>query len=728
MMRSFGPLLLIANCLVVCAAAQTAEPESRKAVHSALASQESWLGQGANADRWREFLDTAELQRQVAQGAAADPVVLSQILGKYSAGLSGLENPRFAAVRRALAAWLDTFPRIELGQLAERFASAEDQFVPTTEADVERARKALADAATRLDAYLSPGGENGSKWKDYLEWHALEEQIAAGAKADPAVLARLLRNYRNGYVGLEMRVFSDVAAALETYSDRVQSARVADAQAEYAQARKVIGDRLRKYLESPSGEGYEDLSEVVGFFERRRHARGLLSEIRRHFGHANLFVRVSERIVSAAMAEPVYEVTPLNDSILGTSIHGTGVTTGAVRIDLVPSDQYAVFDAVFEGQTRSRTVGVNGPAIIHTAACTNFSALQPIYLDAGGLATLSADAHAQTNSTTLGIGSTKGRLVGGIVRRVATKRVAKSKGEAEWIGARHAEKLLIPRLEERVAESILKANQTYRERFRYALARRHALPAVLDFRSSHNALLIDWLQQGPGWLGAPSRGPALRRDADISVRLHETMINNLTQSALAGVRLDEAEMQRLTKEIYGEVPRQFASSEGEQPWSITFARRRPITVRFDDDHVTITIRGSRYTSGETAYQAMNVTTVYRVERTGDQVSLVRQGEIDVLPPDFKPGDKLSLKETSLRQLLIRRFGKIFEDRYDLAQVPMTGRLADAGELAVLEFSPQDGWMATSWLLVPKGSGKAPAPAAAASPFTGVIGLALGLPR
>ena len=117
--------------------------------------------------------------------------------------------------------------------------------------------------------------------------------------------------------------------------------------------------------------------------------------------------------------------------------------------------------------------------------------------------------------------------------------------------------------------------------------------------------------------------------------------------------------------------------EDGKPWAITFAPRQPISVSFADDGFKITIRGVKYYKGNDAYPAMNVSAVYKIEKSPKGFKAVRQGEIEVIPPGFVPGSgqQIDAQRTIIRKLLKQRFAKVFEPEFlgEGSNCPASGR-------------------------------------------------------
>jgi len=173
------------------------------------------------------------------------------------------------------------------------------------------------------------------------------------------------------------------------------------------------------------------------------------------------------------------------------------------------------------------------------------------------------------------------------------------------------------------------------------------------------------------------------------------MVNNLCDGLLGGRTLTEEELQQKVIDLRGELPEALESDPDRDPWSITFARSQPVTVKFGDGQIEVTIRGQRYTSGDRDFRAMNVTAVYKFEIDGPGIKLTRQGDLTIVPPG-KPR-ALSGREITLKTLLEKRFGKLFEPEVKYEGLILPGRWREAGILDLKQITAAGGWMALAWI-------------------------------
>jgi hypothetical protein len=168
---------------------------------------------------------------------------------------------------------------------------------------------------------------------------------------------------------------------------------------------------------------------------------------------------------------------------------------------------------------------------------------------------------------------------------------------------------------------------------------------------------------------------------------------------LAGRTITQEFVEEQLKERDGELPESLTSDPDQPPWSITFAKRKPVEINASNGRIKLTVRGSRYTSGDREFPAMDISVAYRIETNANTIRLVRDGEVQIYPPGFIPGGekKLSVSETSLRRILQKRFGKVFKENVTVDPLELPDQLAAAGPLPMEQFEARkDGWMAIGW--------------------------------
>ena len=691
-MRTQTRIFAVATIVfIICASfaqALTAKPVDT--VRDTLASLDKWLGTGATAEGWSSYLQLPVLREQLESGDEAEVAKLQTVEKQLGSDAAGLDRPRFVALREALQQWIAQLEIVQAPSLSEAVLKAEDQFRPITDEDVAQSKAALEAAAQKLGAYLT--GSNGAAWKEYLQWSDLQEQL----KAESPNLEKLADVYRKltaNQVGLEMPVFANVADAIERYVNDL-AARDENFQSQFAAQLKGLSESLAKYADDPSEDTAAAIGGQLGWLDSRRQVPTLVRAIRDKLSRPNLQVVASERLVGAGIEQPVDEVTPVRDYILGTSISGNGHLSGKITVELVPSEDSAKLDTLLAGVVSSRTVGQNGPATIYSNGATAIAGRKRIVIDDKGFASYPATAAANTNTTVTGIGGS------GLVQRVASRRVGEQKSQAERIAADHAADRVRLRMDKQVNDQMAEAHANFQRKFRNPLLRKRELPDM-KFRTTSENLLLDVLAANRNQIGAPTAPPAIEGESDLAVQIHESMINNVAAALLGGVTLEEEELQKQIIDLRGSLPESLESDEDRDPWSITFARSQPVSVNFFDGGLRITIRGQQYTSGDQNFRAMNVTAEYKIEVAPPDangvhgVRLVRQGDLSIVPPG-KPR-RLSGREITLKTLLEKRFGKLFEPEVKYEGIVLPGRWRQAGILDTKQLQVSGGWLVVALL-------------------------------
>ena len=115
------------------------------------------------------------------------------------------------------------------------------------------------------------------------------------------------------------------------------------------------------------------------------------------------------------------------------------------------------------------------------------------------------------------------------------------------------------------------------------------------------------------------------------------------------------------------LPASLESDADQPPWEVTFSRYRPISLAVADGRVKVTVRGDKFVSGDRDYPGMDIWATYAIGKAPHGYVLLREGDVQIYPPGFEPGgeEKLSIRETSIRRILQKRFDKVFKDQIEI---------------------------------------------------------------
>lgn len=136
-----------------------------------------------------------------------------------------------------------------------------------------------------------------------------------------------------------------------------------------------------------------------------------------------IVMRISSDVLNNLVdSKEVERHVGVQDNIMGTSVFGTAQVHGKPSIKLESSPDKAKFWITLKGTVNSTTTGYNGPAIIYSRSITNFSATRLVTFEPGkGFSGAPAQVAASTRTIVDGIDSTRGGLIGRIVRRRASR-------------------------------------------------------------------------------------------------------------------------------------------------------------------------------------------------------------------------------------------------------------------------------------------------------------------
>lgn len=231
-------------------------------------------------------------------------------------------------------------------------------------------------------------------------------------------------------------------------------------------------------------------------------------------------------------------------------------------------------------------------------------------------------------------------------------------------------------------EPLHQANLRYKREFLDRLAEYGIGCDDLAFSSNPDAV---WLTARFKNLYLPPPPPV--PDSPLVVQVHPGMFNRLANDRLAGKSYKEEDMEKLSSDLsrYIDLPR--LEKREDRPLQVKMAAKDPLTLRIEGDTLIFTLSGESYTVGEDTYPGINVSARYQIVRKGDGWHLVRDEELEVLPPDFQPGMRLGARQQVLRTILRRRLGRLLPQDIpirDIALDPIA--LGDLGGQAGLSLT------------------------------------------
>lgn len=577
-------------------------------------------------------------------------------------------------------------PAGELDRLLDALDAAKDDFRPVDEPLRRAAAGELSQAVDQAERYVRRiGGVHAADWIEYLDLAAIRKQLGKGPQGDGEVLKLILDRYRRNRDGLERPAFRELRSALDRYRDTLLLSQVEKLPLRYEQYLNLLSDEIKAYEEQPTEERNFRIGRLIGWFRRARQVPNLVERLRVRYAQPNVRLEASQAVVSRLIARDVNRQVPVRMTILGTRISGTGQTIGNVQGRLVSNPRMATIGLQMSATTYARTVGYNGPVVVHSQGATPSTVVQQLYFDGEQLSTSPPTATATTNNKILRVDADC-RLV----RRIGRRRAAKQKGQAEAIAARNAEVRVSDSFSEETAKTVADANTRLREKFREPLLRLDAYPHQLRTWTTNSALYAEVLQASQDQIGALAAPPRLTGVHDLRLALHESALNNGLETALAGKTVNNKELDKLLEQLPGNQAK--VAPEEDQAFSITFTSARPVTVEFSEGELSIAIRGRQFTRGETLIsKTIEARVRYKLELERGRLILIRQGDVEV---EFVKSKRPSIPELAFKTFLRNRFDRAFRPRIESKGLnpEKLGRL----DLTEVRYAP--GWIGLGWTL------------------------------
>ena len=542
---------------------------------------------------------------------------------------------------------LAQLPAQRLEQLANEALQATETFRPAGNATLESAAAGLRQALAPLDTLLNRS-KSGSAWRTYLDWPALQSQAASGMAADPATLRRLEELLNATETGLDMPEFVRVRKSVSRYAEVADAARGNGAN----RMSQRLGALASSLLSASATGSAESLAPVPPILERLAEAGqapAVVAAVRGANARPNLLLEVHESLLAQAVNRPIDQMMPVDEVVLGTRVRGNGHTRGNVRLDFVPSSDRAAFDLVFAATNVANTRGSQGPVTVNSRGVTSLGARRRFFLDEYSATASPVQASASTDTTVTGM-AINSRFGKRLIKKIANRKMAETMPQAEAIAEGRARDRLRQQFQEQTEPALAQFRDQFQEKVRGPLEKQGLYPEMLHMNTTDTTLAITARKATASQLAAASLPPASAAGNLISARVHESAINNMLEEKLGG-------------------------------------------------RVKVMVRGDKFVSGDRSFPGMDIWATYAIATSSQGLHLVREGDVQIYPPGFKPGgrEKLSMAETSLRRILQKRFDKLWKQVIDIPDLPLQGELASAGPLSMKQLvARKDGWMVAGW--------------------------------
>lgn len=555
--------------------------------------------------------------------------------------------------------------------------------------DPVQAKMQLEAACERLQRFLAPDlSENGIRWLNFLQWDKLMKELSA-EKPSIKRLSQIRLNMHQNYSGLEMQQFTDVRESLERYIHALQFGvdrpKTVTLLRQYL---KSLSEKLQAPVDGSDCERQREIGLVLHYLQESKQATTLVESVKGQFSRPNARVLVSQNFLLHQLNRPVSQPNPVNEEILGTRITGTSCLVGNVRPVLVSNSQSATLRLELMAQFSSDNRGVNRGVTIYSQGSSPVSVSETISLTDHGLQTLN-DTSVATDLHT-DITGIQHRLR--IVRKIASKQVAKKSPEANAIGESRLQGRLHSQFHEQLVQQLSESNSRLGNPDFTVLKRLGLSRPSRTSWSSNSFLSLLWNLRNGSQLTAPASCPIPVENDGLTIQIHQSIVQNMIDPILAGRILQSKDMAELVKQFSSEVPAAVKDEAAGEEWSISMAAFHPVEVEFDNDRVTFRIRATDMSRGDQELgKSTNIEAKYRIEVVnGNEIQLYREGEVDV---DIVGKATSVAQQVTLRTFLKKKFDSIFREQLlEKPATPLNRLPAGAPALSIASIRMDDGWI------------------------------------
>lgn len=522
------------------------------------------------------------------------------------------------------------------------------------------------------------------------------DQADQATAADPIEQLRdALGRLIGKHPGLEREPLRKLRRALQETILAARLLQDAELQTTFTRLRARLVDAFALAEQDASAidvDWYRDVLPAVSWLDEFGQAEPLVDEMKSAWSRPNLRVKISAGGLEVMTRRIVSEVEPIREVSDGRRITGNATATGTASMKPIGNrNGKAECRVVFSGTIVSTLNGSQGPVSFGLLGNTNLNVSQPIHFAEPAFTVLAPTAASGTNLCTRCIGTRHNGLGSNLIRKIAAKKIDEERPAARRDLDRQSVQRFMEAFSEDVHAEIAEAETAFRDEVLAPMLRADIKPEQLLFLTDDHALQIAMTLDGGFGFGAPMEphqvlGPtshAVGSAPDLQFRIHETTINRLAQRYLAGERIENFSAMAEQAEI--ELPTDQALPEDI---AIEFAGLAPVSAKFQDGILELTIRGDRYEVAGANLAAMKTRIRYRPSIVDGKLKMTLVEPAEVLPPDSGPGAKFIMQQN----ILVRRLQEDLPRERTIDPPELPEPADRLGRLAFQRVVADGGWL------------------------------------
>jgi hypothetical protein len=488
----------------------------------------------------------------------------------------------------------------EKGGLDALFADAEERFQVPSTARFDSTRETLREEVDRVGRALeAEGADYAATWKTYLHWNLLERNLGPESTVNLGELDLVRRWLYSNQEGLELPLFSGLRERIDRHLDSAFTAAHADLQTAFLERVALARRQCVALADDPCDTNAIALARTLGWFDRTQQLTAEVARVRSLASLPNAQLVLADpfvRRVLDTLARDVEETVLLNNqtTVPGTGllqrtrtldIRGSARTTGRITLEVVPNEGAAELTLVFDGWVESESRAVTGPVTLHLETTGNVRAAKPLYFGPQGLELGETQVIPGVTSRVTGVEARSE-----LVRRIGGRRArnpdtqALTNAQARSTTAEQTRR----KFDERVAFAITEGRAEV-ARLRKSLGavgealapivREGAAPHFHSACTSTSGVQLNVSAGNRDQFGAATACPEERFDADVLLRVHISLVNNMVETITGGKHLKDTFFMKYAQLLHSELPLPLMVHSRATRWAIVTPKQRPFELQ-----------------------------------------------------------------------------------------------------------------------------------------------------
>lgn len=537
-------------------------------------------------------------------------------------------------------------------------------------------------------------------WRERLKINELSQALRQRAPLTAELLDGIAAEMEIDYEGIRFKLFDPLRDAIRRY--RTVVGLVADGN--FAAQSESLFAHLPQYVAQYT-EGTDPavafglmgairwMEDMGKFIPAAKEVRSIITQ---NLSGTNLFVEVSESLISLPFQREVNEEFEVNTTIMDAQVRGSGTLVGQTSARLQPRKDKDVAEVrlVLDSVMTSETHSTRHPVSLDTSTSGTVKVEKPILISSAGIKSQPARGKANLQSQTSNLRINTCKMIAKIVRQIVEDR----KPEMQDAAARNAEQRVSSQVDETAAPQLTDLNANF-QKILQPLRKTNLFPREWAFGTTETDL---WTRMTvmSSWQVATPNAPPMPAEADLVVRLHQSAANNGATLGLAGRAVEEEKLVAMLQERFDSVPEALQRPESEPAWRFSFAQDQPLAFSVADGVVRCVLRIDQFRRDgvdRVPPTDLDIVLAYRVTSHEGKIIWEQFEPIGVLPRGFKQGEQVPARLLASIAPVRERLNAQAPKSVEAQPIELPERFANKKLIPVAAHA-ENGWLMLGWKL------------------------------